>query len=299
MPLLSELNWGLVLGFLNEALAKPLFYAVVGALTTQAYLTFRKTRNPLVRTIPLKTVDVNTLPFGIRRSMVTVVHGLIPPSAVGLPYYMVEEGDVGALHKTVSLLATIYGRETVDVQNHRDVLSELQNKDNVVCMSGPVWNVATEIYIGLLGCPVRFMLDKDGNLILSVHGPNGETERIETKYIDGRPKTCFGLLLAGRATVSIREQNVVLFAGNSSLSTYGGALFLSNAYRKSALRKMLRGYQLWRQSRWAIIYRVTNWSEGAERQRGTGPIKDGLLDIGIHSVYLDSDFIAPYEYHLR
>ena len=51
-----------------------------------------------------------------------------------------------------------YGRHNVYAENHHDIQSELARVHNLVTMSGPVWNAGTEIYLGLLGCPVTFYL---------------------------------------------------------------------------------------------------------------------------------------------
>jgi hypothetical protein len=211
---------------------------------------------------------------------------------------MVEEGDVSALHRLVSLFEMLYGRNNIEVENHNDAMSELQRVANLVTMSGPVWNSVTELYLGLCGSPVIFQMWK-GDLRLVIKKKSGEEEFLETTYTEGhRPKKCYGVLMAG-VVKGAREQQVLLLGGNSNLSTYGSALLLWTIYQDSGFRQTLSKYRLWKERRWLIVFSVENWSEGANWYSQIPPIKTGVLKLSIERVFSDRDFFQPYEYHLE
>jgi hypothetical protein len=216
--------------FTWDAVVAPLLFALLGAAAFQVLTVYRRHRNFLMRILPLRVRHLDAWPLRIDHDSIGVAYGLIPPDKLDLPYYMVEEGDVSALYQLVSLLATMYGREYVEAENHQDIQSELQRVPNLVSMSGPVWNSVTELYIGRAGSPVRFELYKD-DLRLVVREPTGKSTFIESEYTPThRPKRCYGFMLAGRVRVGRIQQRFLVLAGNSNLSTYASALFLTALY---------------------------------------------------------------------
>jgi hypothetical protein len=286
---------------LLSAVVGPIVGFILGVAVARSRQAVLRRFNFLRRCLPLRVRRVSREKPRIRQDPIAIAYGLIPPSENRLPYYMVEEGDVVALDSVTTLLSALYGRRNVYAENHHDIQSELARIRNLVTLSGPVWNAVTELYLGLLGCPVTFDLTAPELRLAVLNKDRGVTRYIESTYArSGRPKHCYGTLACGSLMLpgAHHKQHVVLVGGNSNLSTYAGALFLAAMHDDRSLRRKLKGHGLARAKRWQIVYSVQNWSEDTSWYSDIPPIKIGVLRLGVEAVWFDRDFLAPYEYHL-
>lgn len=292
-----------IVSFFIDSVATPLAYTILGAAIVMFATYIRKRRNPLARILPFKVLRLDLSHFRILRDKITIAYGLISPAALSSttlrhPYFMVEEGDFAAIYRVVSLSNVLYNRNNIEVENHEDAQSELHKIYNLVICSGPVWNNLTQLYLGLCGSPVIWQL-WNGDLRLIVRDRSGHTELIETLYTDAhRPRKCFGLLLSA-AIQRPREQQILLFGGNSNLSTYGGVLLLWDIHQNKVVQKEIARYALWKEKRWLIIFSIENWPEGGRWYSQIPPIKTGDLKLTIERVFKEEDFFNPYEYHME
>ena len=305
-PRPSIVNDSGVLPFLVDNVGGPLLLVILGAIGFRVLTILRRRRNYLVRALPIRVRRLEYRPFRIARDRISIVYGLVPPSAAKLPYHMVEEGDVAALHSVTSLLSVIYGRDNIEVENHCDIQSQLQQKLNVFVMSGPIWNEVTELYVGLAGSPVTWELcNGDTRLVVRPKPKDGSSSPVaniqymETIYVGKhRPKKCYGLIIAAKVKLGHVKQRVVVMGGNSNLSTYGGALFLNALYSDKEMQNQLSQHKLWAQDRWAVVFCVDNWAERSPGKTDIPPMKVGVLRLSIAHVFVEDDFLEPFEYHL-
>lgn len=279
----------------------PIILGIIGYLASVIWGAWRRQRSFFLKSISFgKRSFLRS--FTPRTDRLNIVFGLISPKASALPYYMVEEGDVGALTSITALVTELYGHKNLKFVTDEDVTADLHNSKHILSMSGPIWNDVTEFYIGRVGSPVTFGLNEENNLKMVVNSRQGNRDEIESTYTStGRPKICFGMLISAKIAFDGREQNVLVLGGNSNLSTYAGGLFLWKMHKDNEIVEVLKDYKLSRNRRWAIIYKVENWFEerNTADPRELAPMKPGLLRVSVDRVYTDGEFGDPFEYHIN
>lgn len=279
---------------LSGGLIEPLIFAIAVAVALRAYFSMARYYSYSRRLLPLVRRRFRRRPFGYQTVDITIAYALIPPDKTSLPYYMVEEGDVRCLYVLHSLLTELFGRNNVNATNVRDLEAELSSRANLVLVSGPIWNTTMQLYLGLSGSPVWF--DWDGDDLKLVDPSN--TEYRSTYGENHRVKRCHGLILASRIKVAGVDQYLLMVAGCSNLSTYAGAVILSQLDVDKKLRRSIQESKVHKDQMWAIVFQVENWSSGADPAM-IPAMETGALRISIEQTYREDTFIAPYEFHLR
>lgn len=273
----------------NNALAVGITANLISFLTgilfkTYLYTWYKRRTNPLR----------GLLPFGNKPHQIAVAYGIIPPNE-SKKIYTIEEGDTHIIQGIQEVLSQMYGKRRLHVRSYVAIEQSLEIFDNVVSMSGPKWNRITENFIGQLGSPIQFgkSFGSDGLVLL-----NSEMQ-IAHKYdsirtADTIAKKCYGFIIAGRIKRSDgMVQNVLVCAGNSTLSTYGALLFLRNLASDKKQTKQIKKQLRKNKNRWGLVIEVTN----SQSTQGYFPINSAYIQLKPVNVLRDSDFLSPYEYH--
>ena len=134
----------------------PAIFTLLGIIVFKTYITILKRYNKLRQVLDLNIWETNIFPPRRKSNDIWITYALIPPSEQEVSQYTIEEGDARSLFTLVSFLSEAYKREQINVQNHEDIRSELDGIQNLICLSGPLYNKTTELYIGRSGSPVRF-----------------------------------------------------------------------------------------------------------------------------------------------
>lgn len=279
---------------LNGGLIEPLIFVIATTVALRLYVGLTRYFSYSRRLIPLVRRRFRGRPLGYNIVDITIAYALIPPESTALPYYTVEEGDVRCLYEVHSLLTELFGRDNVNATNVRDLEADILARANLVLISGPIWNVPMQRYLGLSGSPLKF--DWDGEDLKLVD--TQETEYRSTYTDDHRVERCHGLILASRITTAGVDQHLLMVAGCSNLSTYAGAVILSQLNVDRQLRNSLKRSKVHRDSAWAIVFEVENWS--TETDAAMIPtMHTGALHISIKHTYREIDFVEPYRFELR
>jgi hypothetical protein len=269
-------------------------FAIVTLLTVATFAYAWRRLAFIRRLLPIRRWEIKVWPPGISSGDVTVAYALIPPEKIGLPYYMVEEGDVRCLYLMCTLLGDLFGREHVRAEDESSLRSAAHTRPNLVIVSGPVWNKTMELYLGLTGSPVSFMWDGDD---LKLRDQDGNEFR--TTYVGHhRVKLCHGMIVASRIVVAGKEQRVVIVAGCSNLSTYAGAELLLRVGQDRALRRQLRASKVAKGDRWCLVYQVENWGELPDPNDNIPTMQSGTLRLHLVAPYTAPSFIDPFEFRL-
>ena len=286
--------WPSVHELITDGLIAPVVFAAITLIVFKVIVAASWRANFTRRLLPLRRWRVQTLPPRLTSLNLTVAYALIPPESVALPYYMVEEGDVRCLYLVYSLLGALYGREVVEAISEDNLRHDVHTRSNLVVLSGPVWNKTMELYLGLLGSPVRFAWDGEDLQLV------GLREHYKTVYVgDHRVKECHGILLAGTIEVAGRTQHVIVIAGCSNLSTYAGASLLDRLNRDRAMRHAIKQSKIRKGRRWGVVYRVENWAEEPGGSLSSIPtMQSGPLQLAIVQTIPEEEFDDAYEFHL-
>ncbi len=221
-------------------------------------------------------------------------YGLIPPhTGAKHPYYSIEEGDVRALTVISASLTRRLSDRQVSLLSHFDIEGFLDSSDCIVSLSGPLYNSATELLIGATGSPVTF--DRASRAMV-VSKDDAETRYFTKVLPNGRPEECYGMILRSkRKTQSQRDQNVIIIAGLSNLSTYGCARIFSDLdkYLLSNVGFFRALFTRWKS--YAVICKVVNSSVNAA-DTGTLPFRSEMLSLSIVDICRGPLFKSPFTY---
>lgn len=279
---------------LAGGLIEPLIFAVAATIALRVYLSLSRYYSYSRRLVPLVRRRFRRKPFGYQIVDITIAYALIPPTATDLPYYMVEEGDVRCLYVLHSLLTELFGRNNVNATNVRDLEAELLSRANLVLISGPLWNAPMQRYLGLSGSPIKFVWDNDDLKLVD----SNNTEYRSTYVENHRVEQCHGLILASRDRSAGVDQHLLIVAGCSNLSTYAGAVILSQLDIDTTLRRLIKKSKVHRDNKWAIVFQVENWSGGSDPAM-IPAMQTGALRISIEQTYREDDFVEPYRFELQ
>lgn len=252
--------------------------SVVGTLAAQAILSrFR----PLARATGFRA-----------RDRAAVSYGLVPPAAGG--YYSVEEGDLSAISRVYAATTQIIRKDRVSLINHIDMEGHLATCDHIVSVSGPYFNKLTEFLVGSIGLPAKFV--RSDGTIRTLADPD---ERFGTTYASpGRPSECHAILARGiRIRPDGEEQNCIIVAGLSNLSTLAAAIVLQriDRYIRRFAEAQSNALKPWPGS-WCWIIKVVSWRSDDEAIAKL-PAREDQLSISVVRSFTASQFASPYDYH--
>lgn len=263
-------------------LIASIIFAILGAASYRyLYLPYRRRTNALSLLSPLD----------FSKDPVYLCYGLISPGERSR-HYTVEQGDLSAITLSYQVLAENYGGGRVRLQNCMVAEPHLSEISNLLSISGPRWNSITERYMKRLCSPLRIADDRKA---LILREPNGSEEIFPNTYrSSGDPDVCYGIVLGGVLMRSgDRAQNVLICAGNNSLSTYGCVIALDELRYSRSLRRMGLLAELKNQSRWGMIVRVQNLSTASAESRGRLPFERSQLDVRIERSLVAAEFFEP------
>lgn len=289
---------GTTVGPILNSFFANVIYAILGIVLFKLYLEIKRRKNTLRQILGIKIQEIQFLPPGRKYKNIYISYGLVPPSELSIPEYAIEEGDARSLYTLVSFLSDVYDRDAINVLNHEDIRSELENVDSLVTLSGPTYNKVTEYYLGRTGSPLGFFWE-NGSGGIRTELSDYEPEKWETQYDENEKITkCYGIVLRSKINLEGKSQTVIIIAGITSLSTYGGVKLLQRIYRDTDLQSTIIEEDLDSKSDWLCLYSVENWESSASWRKNKTPFKRIDININIEKIFTDSDFGEPYNYDI-
>ena len=278
--MLSKLSQNPVL---SSVIANFVFFFLGIFFKTYIYPIYKKYTNPLR----------NILPFGSNPSKIDVAYGLIQPS-YSKQIFTVEEGDMLIIQGINNILSTIYSKKSIRINSYLAIEHNLEAVQNIVTLSGPKWNRITEHFIGQLGSPVRFGKAYDLDGLVIVDDKNQIIDSFESKRTPSTlAQKCYGFIIAGKVRRSDGLfQNVLICAGNSTLSSYGTILLLRNLLNDRKESKKIKKSLSAKKIPWGIIIEVSN-SQIAEKHF---PLDPSYVKLKPIKFLIESDFLPMFDY---
>ena len=241
-----------------------------------------------------QNVLLKILPFNLQsEDKIVLTYGYVLPETTS--NYMIEEGDLIALFTAKELISSHYSEQNFLLQDSITIANDLSSYKNIFSLSGPKWNKITEYYLGQIGSPATFSKKPKGVAVKTsrMHEPLiYETLRKEGQLAT----TCYGIIIGGRLNVNdTTEKNILICSGRTTLSTNGCLLFLRQLSRKSDFYEELKKRGLFKaQKKWGILLKVE--SQFMPKIDINRPLRSNDVKIQIVNVYLEEDFLQPYEY---
>ncbi len=271
MVAMDEFGSDIVISILSSAL-----WVLGGVLLVKLYSVYITRRETLFNRFA-------QMPHGVK--LVNLTYGLIGTEANART---AEEGDVSAICSALSMLLDRFDTKKVSVLSPMVALSEFGTVDNLISVSGPVWNPITHTLLDASPIPVSFKEDGgDDVLIDHVHvSPKIYKTRRESNI----PRECYALVYRGSWETSADEKkrNFVVAAGISSLGTYGAVTWL----RKCSTQRLknnpfIKGLK--KDEHAMVILRVRDNSPAGFQAYSAGPNNPGFLTIDTLAQYRTSD----------
>lgn len=233
------------------------------------------------------------LPFASARS-VNVSYGLMDPNYRERSY-VAEEGNVATVFKVVEALGRILGRVHVGLVSHVSAMDNPEYLQSILCIGGPRWNAVTAMFIGDLGSPAHF--SKSQACLVLEGDSTKEVVRYETERGSGLARKCHGIILSGIVDRTGHDRrNVVVCAGNTTLSAFGMAVHLKRLGTSRSLVRDLRRHGAVPGKRWGLVVEVTNKLNRDLVGLESVPINEGLVDTKVVRYLTEADFCEPYDY---
>ena len=224
---------------------------------------------------------------------ILVTFGYVIPEAS--TNYVIEQGDVTALLSAKDLIISFCPEQQLELRDSISVKDNFASQRNIFSLSGPKWNKVSEHYLGQLGSPATFCRNPKGVMV----NTSRMSEPIIYKTVrkdHELAQTCYGLIVSGRLNHDTKEeQNIVICAGKTTLSTNGSLLFLRQLSRKSDAYQELRKRGILKSlNKWGLLLKVDR--QFASSRGIIRPLQPNDVNIQIVNVFLEEDFVPPYEY---
>jgi len=260
-------------GLLSNLLAS-LLWLLGGILLTAFYRSYRARRQTLFN-------HFSQMPFGIGN--VYLVYGLIEPEDIK-QLCTVEEGDVSAVCSALSLLEERFGPTRVSVLNSRAAQSLFGSIDNLLSVSGPVWNPITRALLQEMRLPIRF--DRDGEKDVLRDELTPARRVYETRYDGTIARECYGIVCRGSLETSAnkRKKCFTVAAGISALSTYGAVTWLRKISTMQGRDDVFLG-SLKKHEHAVILLRVTDQSPQGFKAYSASTPDPGFLKVDVIAQY--------------
>ena len=233
-------------------------------------------------------------PFQLKKNnRLVLTFGYVKPEKI--TNYSVEQGDLTALLSLKDLIELYDSNCKIEICDSISIKDNFNLYKNLFILSGPKWNKITEYFIGRLGSPITFNKNPAGLLVKTARMNKGiihETIRREGEIAD----ECYGVVIGGKIKNNIsEEQNIMICAGRTTLSTNGSLLFLRQIMNKKDEYKELEKRGLMKSlKKWGILLKVNR--KFSDKTRIVRPLQSNDVSIEIISLFLEEDFLKPYEY---
>jgi len=198
------------------------------------------------------------------------------------------EGDVSAICSALSLLHGRFGKKKISVLSPSVALSEFGTIDNLISVSGPLWNPITRALLDSSLIPVSFK-EENGDDILVDNIPDSP-KIYKTIRKSNIPRECYALVYRGswETPSDGKKRHFVVAAGISPLGTYGAVTWL----RKCSTQRLKNDQfikSLKKDEHAIVILRVRDKSPAGFQAYSAGPDTPGFFTIDTINQYRASD----------
>lgn len=196
--------------------------------------------------------------------------------------------EIGDIESAMIVYDRFKHLSNMDIEHRVGLEKRLPNRRNILSISGPKWNKASELLIGKIGSPLYFRPGVDGLIekrkahsVENVH----KMEMTDNSDNSITIKT-YGFIVCARSSYVNGAPAAILIAG---LTTYGSLIsskYLSGLSRQD-IRKLKK--RLCHEKRFGLVI------EGSIKINSNGGIED-IQNIDLISWIPENDFLDPYEY---
>lgn len=218
-----------------------------------------------------------------RARLVHLTYGLVEIKE-GAARYSVQEGDLSAICSALSLLQDSFGAKKVFVLSPNAALSQFGAVENLVSVSGPVWNVITRRLLEENPVLVSFQTIDGDDVLVDKSG--GATKCYKAVRESGIVRECYAIVYRGSRETSAdgKKRHFVVAAGITALGTFGAVTWL----RKCSTQRLRQNPFVWRlenDEHALLLLKVRDPSPEGFQAYSAGPESPGFLTIEIVAQY--------------
>lgn len=219
------------------------------------------------------------MPYRIDR--VHLTYGLIGSKA---PSRAAKEGDVSAICSALAMLQERFGTKKVSVLGPTAALAEFGNVDNLISISGPVWNPITRNLLNAGNIPVSYQVEEGDDVL--VDSSTNPPKVYKTSRQSSIPRECFAIVYRGswESSAHSRKRHFAIAAGISPLGTFGAVTWL----RKCSTQRLRTNpfvQSLKKDEHAIVVLKVKDSSPDGFQAYRAGPDSPGFLTISVVSQY--------------
>lgn len=263
--------------FIN--IVSAILWALIGVIAFRVYGVIKKR---------LSTPFNHLTKFYPGLSRVHLIYGLIDLDEIRNKSF-IEEGDVSALCAGLLLLENVFGTKKVEVINYKAALLHFGSYENVLCISGPVWNPISKVILEKLDAPVKFETEDSEDVL--VFSTKNDNKRFKTKIVDGIEREDYGILVSGKLNTieNDKGQNATVFAGISSLATFGAMIWLKSISNGNISKEQTKIFKK-NKGTVLILLKVQDKSPNGFKAYTANQNNPGFLNVEIETIMTDKEF---------